>query len=189
LNISTRSKAMAQTFSSDTQGHGSPYFGKRALMFLRVSSIRQEDKYGLPAQEKEIREKLIQPLGLVLDEEKHIIRDTHTGLEFRQHKALNDILAMAKRHEFDVVVMDVLDRLGRRGLEREIYRMQLREQGVRILTTDPQEHADDDSLVGELVRFVKGIQAEEELNNTRRRCMHGKRVKVEGDTAKGVDPK
>ena len=164
------------------------YRGKRALMFLRVSSPRQEERYGLPAQEKEVREKLIKPLGLVLDEEKNIIRDTHTGLEFRQHDALNAILAMAKRREFDVVVMDVLDRLGRRGLERELYRMQLREYGVRILTTDPNDHADDDSLVGEMVRIIKGYQAEEELNNTRRRSMHGKRVKAEGEEAKGTAP-
>src|SRR5947209_10360760 len=172
-----------------TQQHiDNPYWGKRALMLLRVSSPEQEKGFGWPSQERSIREKLIQPLGLALDEEKHIIRDTYTGLEFRERPALNRILEMAQRREFDVLVTDVLDRLGRKGLARELYRMQLRELGVRILTTDPQEHADDDSLVGEMIRLLKGYQAEEELNNTRRRTMGGRREKALGNEEKGVLP-
>ncbi len=102
---------------------------------------------------------------------------------------LNRILDMAQRHEFDVLVMDVLDRLGRKGLARELYRMQLREFGVRILTTDPNDHADDDSLVGEMIRIIKGYQAEEELNNTRRRTMGGRREKALGNEDKDIPPK
>lgn len=128
------------------------YRGKRALMLLRVSTPGQEEKYGLPSQEKEVREKLIEPLQLRLDELQHVIRDTYTGLEFKERPALTRILNMAQRHEFDLLVMDVLDRLGRRGIEREIYRLQLRENGVRILTTDPSDYADDDTMVGELVQ-------------------------------------
>src|SRR5438874_4658933 len=129
------------------------YDGKRALMLFRVSSPQQQERYGWPSQERSIREKLIKPLRLALAEDKHIIRDTYTGLEFRERPVLNRILDMAQRHEFDVLVMDVLDRLGRKGLARELYRMQLREFGVRILTTDPNDHADDDSLVGEMIRI------------------------------------
>lgn len=165
------------------------YKDKCALMLLRVSSPQQEERYGWPSQERSIREKLIKPLGLALNEEKHIIRDTYTGLEFRERPVLNRILEMAQRHEFDVLVMDVLDRLGRKGLARELYRMQLREFGVRILTTDPDDHADDDSLVGEMVRIIKGYQAEEELNNTRRRTMGGRREKALGNEEKGILPK
>ncbi len=70
---------------------------------------------------------------------------------------------MAERGEFDVFVMEVLDRgLGRKGLAREIYRMQLRELGVRVLTTDPNDHADDDSLIGEMIRLWKGYKAGDE---------------------------
>lgn len=111
------------------------YRGKRALILLRVSTPEQEKGFGWPSQEKEIRQKLIEPLGLRVDNERHIIRDTYTGLEFKERPALDRILEIAGRGEIDVVVTDVLDRLGRRGLAREIYRMQLREKGVRILTT------------------------------------------------------
>lgn len=156
------------------------YRGKRALILLRVSTPEQEKGFGWPSQEKEIRQKLIEPLGLRVDNERHIIRDTYTGLEFKERPALDRILEIAGRGEIDVVVTDVLDRLGRRGLAREIYRMQLREKGVRILTTSADDHADDDSLTGELIRILRGHEAERELENIRRRTMNGKRAKVEG---------
>lgn len=156
------------------------YRGQRALMLLRVSTPKQEEMFGFASQERQIRENLINPLGLQLDELRHIIKDTYTGLEFRDRKALHDILAMANNKEFDVLVMDVLDRgLGRKALAREIYRMQLRELGIHVLTTNPDDHADDDSLIGEMIRLMRGYVAEEELNNIRRRTMNGKRERVE----------
>src|SRR6266567_1811060 len=95
------------------------YRGKRAVILLRVSTEEQEKKYGLPSQLRSVREKVVNPLGVrILDEEKHIIRDIYTGMEFREREALTKILEMAKRREFDVLIMDVLDRLGRVGLPR-----------------------------------------------------------------------
>lgn len=162
------------------------YRGKRALLLLRVSTEEQKKMYGFPSQESQIREKLLEPLGLKLDETRHIIKDTYTGLEFREREALNLILEMAKRHEFDVLLVDKLDRLGRKGLQREIYRAQLREYGVRILTTDPNEHADDDSLIGEMVRLLHGFKAQEEANDIKRRTMNGKRERAKNGKLLGA---
>ncbi len=132
---------MTQPNSQNTQGESSP---------------AQIKMYGHSYQEKEIRKKLIEPLGLQLDEEKHIIHDTYSGLEYRYREALDIILAMAERGEFDVLCMDVLDRgLGRKALARELFRLQLRQLGVRILTTDPHDHADDDSLEGQMMRLLR----------------------------------
>ena len=158
------------------------YRGMRALMLTRVSTPEQEKMYGHTWQEMEIRKKLIEPLGLrIVDEERHIIHDTYSGLDFKNREVLIRILEMAERGEFDVLVMEVLDRgLGRKGLAREIYRMQLRELGVRVLTTDPNDHADDDSLIGEMIRLRKGYKAEDEINDLVRRTMGGKHAKVEG---------
>ncbi len=74
--------------------------------------------------------------------------------------------------------MDVLDRLGCKGLQREIYRAELRMHGVRILTTRPEERADDDSLMGEMIRLLHGFKAEEERNDIIRRTQNGKRERV-----------
>jgi site-specific DNA recombinase len=166
------------------------YRGLRALLLTRVSTAEQAKMYSHAAQERKVREKLILPLGLRLDEERHIIHDTYTGLEYRYREALDTILAMAERGEFDVLCMDVLDRgLGRKALAREIFRMQLRELGVRILTTDPSDHADDDSLEGQNMRFFKGYKAEDEINDFVRRTRDGKREKALGNEDKGVPPK
>src|SRR6266852_4118359 len=149
----------------------SKHRGKRAIILTRVSTPDQEKKFSHAAQERQVREKLIIPLGLrIVDEKKHIIHDTYSGLEYRYRKALEDILEMAERGEFDVLCMDVLDRgLGRRALARELFRMQLRELGIRILTTDPSDHADDDSLEGQIMRFYKGYKAEDEIKDFVRR--------------------
>jgi site-specific DNA recombinase len=165
-----------------------PYYrGLRALLLTRVSTAEQEKKYSHAAQERQVREKLITPLGLRLDEERHIIHDTYSGLEYRYREALGTILTMAERGEFDVLCMDVLDRgLGRKALAREIFRMQLRELGIRILTTEPSDHADDDSLEGQIMRFNKGNKAEEEINDLVRRTRNGKREKALGNEDKGI---
>jgi site-specific DNA recombinase len=84
------------------------YRGKRALILTRVSTVKQEEKYSHGAQERQVREKLIIPLGLrIVDEKRHIIHDTYSGLEYRYRKALDDILEMAERGEFDVLCMDL----------------------------------------------------------------------------------
>src|SRR5215469_16863577 len=163
-----------QTYTSDTNS-SYDYRGKRGLILLRVSTEEQEKKYGFPSQLRSIREKVITPFGIrILDEAKFIKYDTYTGMEFREREVLIEILEMAKRREFDVLVMDVLDRLGRVGLQREIYRAELRMHGVRILTTKPEEHADDDSLMGQMIRLLHGFKSEEERNDIVRRTQNGR---------------
>jgi Site-specific recombinases, DNA invertase Pin homologs len=163
--------------------HYEEYRGMRALIMTRVSTPQQEDGYGHPAQEKACYEKLVKPLHLNV---VRTIRDTYSGLEFRKRAVLDEILERAKHGEFDLFIVDVLDRLGRKGLERELWRMQLRATGIRLLSTDPEEHADDDSSWGELIRILKGIQAEDELKNIVRRTMSGKRAKAEGRQKDGT---
>jgi site-specific DNA recombinase len=133
---------------------------------------------------------LIELLDLRLDEDRHVIHSTYTGLEYRYHEALDEILLMAERQEFDVLCLDVLDRgLGRKGVSREIFRGQLRELGIHILTTEPSDHSDDDSLEGQLMRLLKGYKAEEEVNDFVRRSKNAIRHKALGDPEKNIPPK
>jgi site-specific DNA recombinase len=84
----------------------------------------------------------------------------------------------------------VLDRgLGRKGVSREIFRGQLRELGIHVLTTEPSDHSDDDSLEGQLMRLLKGYKAEEEVNDFVRRSKNAIRHKALGDPEKGIPPK
>jgi DNA invertase Pin-like site-specific DNA recombinase len=155
------------------------YRGKRGLILLRVSTEEQEKKYGLAAQLRSIREKLIEPRGIrIPNEETHIIRDTYTGMEFQDREVLHKIREMAQRGEFDVLVMDVLDRLGRVGMPREIYRAELKMLGIHFLTTKEEEHADDDSMLGQMIRLWHGWKSEGERNDIIRRTQNGKRERV-----------
>jgi DNA invertase Pin-like site-specific DNA recombinase len=155
------------------------YRGKRGLILLRVSTEEQEKKYGFSSQLREVMEKVVNIRGIrIVDTNKYIKYDTYTGMEFREREVLTEILEMAKRREFDVLVMDVLDRLGRTGLPREIYRAELRMHGIHILTTKPEEHADDDSLMGQMIRLLHGFKSEGERNDIVRRTMNGTRERV-----------
>jgi len=160
------------------------YRGLRALLLTRVSTAEQAKRYSHAAQERVVKEKLINPLGLQLVD---TINDTYSGLEYRYRQTLGDILRMAEEQQFDVLVMDVLDRgLGRRALVRELYQMQLKELGIPILTTDPEDHEDDDSLVGQVMRFFRGYKAEEEVADTVRRTQNGKMEKALGNPEQGI---
>ena len=162
------------------------YRGLRAFLLTRVSTESQSHD----AQERVIRENLIALLDLQLDEEQHVKHDTYTGLEYRYREALDDILRMAERREFDVLCLDVLDRgLGRKGVSREVFRGQLRELGIHILTTEPNDHSDDDSLGGQLMRLRRGYKAEEEVNDFVRRVKNAKRDEALGNPTKGIPPK
>src|SRR5260370_14505814 len=93
------------------------YRGLRALLLTRVSTGSQSHD----AQERVIREMLIELLDLQLDEERCVIRSTYTGLEYSYHEALDEILRMPERQRFDVLWLDELDRrLDRKRLSHEI---------------------------------------------------------------------
>ncbi len=162
------------------------YRGLRALILTRVSTGLQAKKFSPAAQERNVRQVIIEPIMLhVID----VIRDTYTGLDYQYREVLDRILRMAERKEFDVLCMDVLDRgLGRKAVARELYRMQLRDFGIHILTTEPSDHSDDDSFAGLTARLHKGLKAEEEILDMVRRTTNGRREKALGNPEEGIQP-
>jgi hypothetical protein len=161
------------------------YRGVRALEFLRVSTEEQKKNFGWPRQHQTNKERLIDPLELRVIGQ---IKDSYTGLDFQMHEALDEALRRAKNGEYDILIMDMLDRLGRKGLEREIYLLELKQAGVRAVSADPEDHSDDDSSWGEIIRYLKGKAAEDEVKNMRYRTMGGRRAKAMGDPEKGIEP-
>src|SRR5260370_33772989 len=118
-----------------------------------------------------------------------VIHDTYTGLEYQYREALDRILRMAEAGEFDVLCMDVLDRgLGRMAIARELYRMQLRDFDIHILTTETSDHSDDDSFEGQAARLRKGLKAEEEVLDMVRRSRNGRRQKALGNPEEDIPP-
>ncbi len=153
------------------------YRGKRAALYLRVSTEDQKKNYSFRFQERDCRA-LIEELGMILNDEKHIVKDAYTGMDWRERPELTHILEMAKRQEFDILVMWKLDRFARKGIHQSIIREELKYHGVSILTLDPDEHADDESPLGEVIRSIYGFVAETERNNILQRSIEGKRSRA-----------
>jgi site-specific DNA recombinase len=162
------------------------YRGLRGVILTRVSTGPQAKKFSPAAQERNVRVDITTPIMIQV---VGVIHDTYTGLEYQYREALDRILGMAERGEFDVLCMDVLDRgLGRMAIAREMYRMQLRELGVHILTTEPSDHSDDDSFEGQRARLQKGLKAQEEVIDMVRRTASGRRQKALGNPEEDVLP-
>lgn len=153
------------------------YKGKRAALYLRVSTADQEKMYGLQYQERDCF-KFVEALGMRLNSDRHIVKDAYTGTEYFERPELMKLIEMAKRREFDAIIMWKLDRFGRKGLQREIIREQLKYYGVTTITLDPNEHADDDSPIGELIRLIYGFKAEQERIDIIERTTRGKRERA-----------
>jgi site-specific DNA recombinase len=148
----------------------------RAAAYIRISDIKQEKNYSIAFQREKIlayfREKGIQI------KEEHIFIDTYTGKVWRQRKDLQNCLAAAKRHEFDILALYKLDRLSREPDDQIILREQFQYYGVKIVTLDPDEHADDDTLAGEIVRRVYAWKAKIERQDIVQRTQDGLRQRV-----------
>ncbi len=159
----------------------------RGAGYIRISDVKQEKNYSVSFQ----REKIIayfREKGIHIKEE-HIFVDTYTGKVWRQRKNLQDCLAAAKRHEFDVLALYKLDRLSREPDDQIILREQFQYYGVKIVTLDPEEHADDDSLAGEIVRRVYAWKAKIERQDIIQRTQDGLRQRVsEGKLLAGRRP-
>ncbi len=90
------------------------YRGLRGVILTRVSTGIQATRFSPAAQERNVRRDITTPIMIqVID----VIHSTYTGLEYQYNEALDRILQMAERGEFDVLCMDVLDRgLGRKKI-------------------------------------------------------------------------
>lgn len=159
----------------------------RGAGYIRVSDLKQESNYSIAFQQEKIMA-YFREHGIVLKEE-HIFVDTYTGKVWRQRKNLQNALSAAKRHEFDILGMYKLDRLSREPDDQIILREQFQYYGVKIVTLDPNEHADDDSLAGEIVRRVYAWKAKIERQDIIQRTQDGLEQRVkEGSLLVGRRP-
>ncbi len=159
----------------------------RGAAYIRISDEKQEKNYSIAFQREKIAA-YFRERGIILKEE-HIFIETYTGKVWRQRKVLQNSLAAAKRHEFDVLAMYKLDRLSREPDDQIILREQFNYYRVKIVTLDPNEHADDNSLAGEIVRRVYAWKAKIERQDIVQRTQDGLEQRVkEGRLLVGRKP-
>ncbi len=174
---------MTQNFISPRPEY-EKYRGLRGLMLTRVSTGSQSHA----AQERVMREGIIEPLEIVVDD--RVVHDTYTGLDYRYRKALDDIIRRAERKEFEVLCVEAIDRgLGRGAIGREVFLGQLWELDIHVISTDPNDHVDDRTPEGMTIRVMHGYKDEKEVKDFVRRTKNAKRDKALGNPAKGIPPK
>ncbi len=153
------------------------YAGKRAAKYRRLSDEKQEEGWSLEFQNEKIQE-AIELEGCIFDDKKHSWKDTHTGMEILERPGLNALRVAAKHGEFDILFLYKLDRFSRVGWQQEMIREELRRYGVTIVTLKKDEHADDNSPLGALIRGFYAFKAEEERNDIILRTQDGVRKKA-----------
>jgi site-specific DNA recombinase len=154
-----------------------PKRSPRAAIYVRVSTLKQEDGASLQTQEAACRAKLVElgiDSGLAL-----LFRETHTGIELWERPELTRLRAAIQRHEIDLFIVYDLDRLSRDPAHAGVIFSEADFHGVEIVFV---QGALDDTPEGELIRQVRGYAGKVEWLRLRDRTSRGHRGRV----AKGL---
>src|SRR5689334_21342214 len=104
---------------------------KKAALYLRVSTRRQaSDSISLDAQE--LPDSNYAPENGFTVDAAHVYREAHTGGELFERPALMALLDAARRGEFQVVVVDCMDRWVRDDAAGGWLDIELRRAGVEL---------------------------------------------------------
>jgi site-specific DNA recombinase len=155
---------------------------ERAAGYPRCSDENLHDSPTLESQAKAIRTHS-QKEGYDLTED-HIYPEAMTAymLPYTQRPKLMQLLAAARRGEFDVLVVTEVRAISRRQVEVFVIYDLLQKYGVRIETV--QERFED-SAIGRFILATRAMVAELERENTYMRCQRGKTDRVEAGNLNG----
>src|SRR5258706_12285351 len=140
-----------------------------AALYPRVSDPAQDrdDKTSLKTQEAGERDWALAN-GYAVDEQ-YIYRERHSAEEYYERPELSRLRADAKAGRFAVVAVHSVERLARDAVHVGIICEELDRAGVKVVfVTEP---LDNDSLDGQLVRFVRAYAGKIENERKKERVM------------------
>lgn len=146
----------------------------RAAIYLRVSSVGQEDKFSLPTQDAACR-KWKDDHDYTLDE-AHVYRDVHTGIELWERPDLTRLREDMRAHAWDVLIFYALDRLSREDHHIGLLATEAEHVGVRF---ECVTEVFDETPTGRLIMAARGFAAKVEHEKIRERIMRGRRARVQ----------
>lgn len=152
----------------------------RVVLYPRVSSSKQgtDDKVSLKDQEVEMRK-------LVAGLDNHtiiaVMPEIHTAEDLDERAVLGEIRAMAKRREFDKLVVYSMDRLTREVNALGFLMLEFTRRRVEVEFVS-ERGIDLNSQGGQMTRHFTALMAAAELYNIKRRTTMGKK----GRLAKGL---
>lgn len=140
---------------------------KRVLCLYRVSSLKQVQDNDIPLQRAETKAFIAKRSseGWVFCGEKLEKGISGYKNKVKDRDILIEILQMAEQHEFDILLVYMSDRLGRREDETPFYVSRLNELGVEVWSVNEgqlktEEHID------KLINYIRFWKAEGESRTT-----------------------
>src|SRR5215212_8442661 len=157
---------------------------KRAAIYCRVSTSKQEDGTSLDTQEQRCRAHAAE-LGYTVVETM-VVREVYSGAELFDRAGLNRIRDAIRRREVDAVVAFAIDRLSRDQNHRAVVFAEAEYHGVHLEFVTEKL---DDTPEGRLLASVSSYVAAIEREKIRERTIRGKRAKAEAGRvpASGLD--
>ena len=148
----------------------------RAVIYARVSTDKQAEKYGIPSQIEALRKRCLEKDWTpVLDGDRDVfIDDGYSGAEL-DRPALNRLRQASKDGQVDVVLSYDPDRLSRKLYHQMILADEFEKQGVKLefITQDMGDSPEDRMFFN-----MRGLVAEYEREKIRERTLRGSREKA-----------
>lgn len=147
-----------------------------AAIYTRVSTGNQEiEGTSLGSQEDRCREYAASQ-GYTVDE-AHLYVEVHTGIELWERPQLTAVREAFKHRAFDVLVVYAIDRLARDPVHLGVILTEAQHHDVRV---EFVSEVIDDSIDGQMIRFLRGIAAKIEHEKIRERAVrsHHARAKA-----------
>src|SRR5215213_9715457 len=147
---------------------------KRAAIYCRVSTSKQEDGTSLDTQEQRCRAHAAE-LGYAVVETL-VVREVYSGAELFDRAGLNRIREAIRRREVDVVIAYAIDRLSRDQNHRAVVFAEAEYHDVHMEFVTEKL---DDTPEGRLLASVSSYVAAIEREKIRERTIRRKRAKAE----------
>jgi len=155
-------------------------FKIRAVVYARVSTKEQvEGKISIPSQIADCKKAII-------DRGWELVKDPYmdegiSGHLLEERRGLQSLLADARQHEFDLVIVKDFDRFARNRAAATIVREELKELFIQtyalntpVEPKNPKTYDPTDDDLGIMVEGYSDTMSEIERNKIRRRMMMGK---------------
>src|SRR2546421_3998806 len=153
----------------------------RAAGYIRLSEPNKQEKgYSKQFQEHKIRERCNVEGWSIRD--THLFYDGYRSTYWRERADLQAMLASARRHEFDVLVLYDLDRLSRDPIHQAIILEELHYLGIKVVILDPEKtKVADGTFEGDVLAAFDGIISKEEHRKRIKRSHDGVEQRISGE--------
>lgn len=152
---------------------------RRCAIYRRISEPDTQSKgTSLSDQYDECMRGVIRDGGVVREE--HVFTDglSGAGMYWRERDGIQELLARAKRHEFDYLYIDCLDRFGRDYVVQQFLIEELRYYSVTVISMKKEEPTDKQDIASQMALFFWGKMAEQERIKIIHRTQRGIKGRV-----------